>query len=92
MQIQELKYLFSYYFDAIQIHHNYVYNSINHRWRYTGDAESKKSGCNLCRSIPQKGHKGFDTSSTEDSTKDLKSSGCLGILKKDSRASLEVHL
>lgn len=80
---------------TVQIHSNHLYNSINHKQHaaYTGDGESKNSGCNLCRSIPQRGQKGFGVSSwTEDSIKDLKSSGYLGIVNKDSAASLEVHL
>lgn len=43
---------------------------------YTGEGESRKSGCNLWRGIPQKGHKGLEgISLTEDSVKDLKSKG-----------------
>lgn len=43
---------------------------------YTGDVDSRNSGCNLCSSIPQKGHNGFESSSSlEDSVEILKSEG-----------------
>lgn len=31
---------------------------IDNKLGYTGDKDSRKSGCSLCRDIPQKGHKG----------------------------------
>ncbi|OIT37367.1 hypothetical protein A4A49_57301, partial [Nicotiana attenuata] len=60
---------------------------------YTKDGESKKSGSDLFKGIPQKGHQGFGcSSSVVDLLKDLKSEGYPGILKKDAGANVEAHL
>lgn len=56
---------------------------------YTGDAESRKSGCNLCSSIPQNGHKGFAQIFVAD---DLKSTGYSGNANRVSGGCLNICL
>jgi hypothetical protein len=60
---------------------------------YAGGAESRKSGCDLWSSIPQKGHKGFvGISMTEDSVKYLITRHCKGVSGRNLEARLQQHL
>lgn len=43
----------------ITLHYNMLQLKIV-KYSYTGVGESRKSGCFLCSSIPQKGHHGFE--------------------------------
>lgn len=59
----------------------------------TGDGMRECGGCNLCKSVPQKGQQGVDKFfSSEDSMKDLKSEGYPKIVNKTLGGNFVAHL
>lgn len=58
---------------------------------HTGEADSRNSGCFLCKRIPQKRHNGFEATLLKEGSKsDLRSLGKQGIANKVSGASSKV--
>lgn len=64
------------------------------KYSYTGVGESRKSGCFLCSSIPQKGHHGFEGTAWEEGLLEgsEESKQNEDILKSGSGANLNTNL
>jgi len=62
------------------------------QYSYTGEEESRKSGCFLWSSIPQKGHSGFEGTAWEELFEESESIQNEDILKSGSGANLNTNL